>query len=267
MNDTNMNQEEKHYREKCEEIKQILNTIPLNAQMRTQSKLIINKDKEPVVILFCDFKAVDINNLHSIIAYDMERRRWMDAVCIPDDADPERFAVYAPVEWELTPFLQVRINSVIDYLNKKKAQPEEKFTANIFVGEWDKYHKDDNLIGCYMLFDKWYAKLSFIFVQTENANEAIFYYDWTKHKYYLMDGTDTSDPLKYTMFKIDDCCLYKPKQINMVDTIYALNRYGDCALSIRADCCTEPMTEAELDAMFPNVRQQLEKEAAERYEQ
>ena len=30
---------------------------------------------------------------------------------------------------------------------------------------------------------------------------------------------------------------------------------------------TQPMTEAEVDTLFPNVRQRLEKEAAERYEQ
>lgn len=267
MNETNWNNVEKHYREKCEEIKQILNTIPLNAQMRTQSKLVINKDLEPVVILFCDFKKVKIDALHSVIAYDKERQRWMDAVYIPQDADPERYIVYAPVEWELTPFIQVRIDPVIDYFNRKGKQPQDRFTAHVLVGDWEPY-KDDNLISVIHLFDMWFANLSLEFVQTEDASKAVFYYDWNDHEYKMMDDTDTSDPLQYTMYCIADSCKYAPKNIDLTAHLYTLNCGNQVMPKIIFQSVgTKPMTEAELDTLFPNVRQQLEKEAAERYEQ
>lgn len=267
MNETNWDNVEKHYREKCEEIKQILNTIPLNAQMRTQSKLVINKDLEPVVILFCDFKKVNIDALHSVIAYDKERQRWMDAVYIPEKADPERYVVYAPVEWELTPFLQVRIDPVIDYFNRKGKQPQDNFTAHVFVGDWNT-HKDDNLVGIGQFMDIWWAILSLTFEQTEDASKAVFCYDWNAHKYCMVDDTDTTDPLQYTMYRIADSCKYAPKNLDITAELHTLNSSDQVMPKITfQQISTKLMTETELDAMFPNVRQQLEKEAAERYEQ
>ena len=267
MNDTNMNEIQKHYLEKSKEARKILDTIPIPAQMRTKAKVITNDKFEPVVALECDFKAVDINNLHSVIAYDKERQRWMDAVYIPEQADPERYVAYAPDDWQLTPFVQVRIDTVIDHFNRKGKQPQDSFTAHVFVGEWET-HKDDNLISIINLFDKWYANLSLEFVQTEDASKAVFYYDWNDHEYKMMDDTDTSDPLQYTMYCIADSCKYAPQNIDLTAHLYTLNCGNQVMPKIIFQSVgTKPMTEAELDAMFPNVRQQLEKEAAERYEQ
>ena len=267
MNDTNMNEIQKHYLEKTAEAQKILDTIPISVQMRTKATLITNYKLEPVVAVECNFKKVDINNLHSVIAYDKERQRWMDAVYIPEEADPERYVVYAPVEWELTPFIQVRIDPVIDYFNRKGKQPKDRFTAHVLVGDWKPY-KDDNLISIIHLFDMWFANLSLEFVQTENTSKAVFYYDWNDHEYKMMDDTDTSDPLQYTMYGIADSCKYAPKNIDLTAHLYTLN-CGNQVMPkiIFQSVSTQPMTEAELDAMFPNVRQQLEKETAERYEQ
>lgn len=263
MNETNWNNVEKHYREKCEEIKQILNTIPLNAQMRTQSKLVINKDLEPVVILFCDFKKVNIDALHSVIAYDKEQQRWMNAVYISEKADPERYVVYAPDDWQLTPFVQVRIDTVIDHFNRKGKQPQDSFTAHVFVGDWNT-HKDDNLVGIGQFMDMWWAILSLTFEQTEDASKAVFYYDWNAHKYCMMDDTDTTDPLQYTMYRIADSCKYAPKNLDITAELYALNSSDQVMPKITfQQISTKLMTETELDAMFPNVRQRLEKEAAQ----
>lgn len=267
MNDTNMNEIKKHYLEKAQEVQNILDTIPIPVQMRTKATVITNDEFEPVVVVECDFKAVDINTLHSVIAYDKERQRWMNAVNLPEQAVPERYVVYAPVEWELKPFLQVRIDTVIDYLNCKGKQPQDNFTAHVFVGNWNT-HKDDNLINIIHLFDMWYANLSLEFVQTEDASKAVFYYDWNDHKYKMMDETDVSDPLKYTLFCIADSCKYAPKNIDLAAHLYTLNCGNQVMPKIIFQSVgTKPMTEAELDAMFPNVRQQLEKEAAEQYEQ
>lgn len=267
MNDTNMNEIQKHYLEKSKEARKILDTIPIPAQIRTKAKVITNDKFEPVVAVECDFKAVDINNLHSVIAYDKEQRRWMDAVYIPEQADPERYVVYAPDDWQLTPFVQVRIDTVIDYFNRKGKQPQDSFTAHVFVGEWET-HKDDNLISIIHLFDMWWANLSLEFVQTGDASKAVFYYDWNDHKYKMMDDTDVSDPLQYTLFCIADSCKYTPKNIDLTAELYTLNCGNQVMPKILfQSVSTQPMTEAELDTLFPNVRQRLEKEAAERYEQ
>ena len=96
MNETNWNNVEKHYREKCEEIKQILNTIPLNAQMRTQSKLVINKNLEPVVILFCDFikrKNCRSRALHSFIAKHTARVQTLRKSCYFEPSEQRSLAV------------------------------------------------------------------------------------------------------------------------------------------------------------------------------
>lgn len=263
MNDTNMSEIQKHYLEKSKEARKILDTIPISAQMRTKATVITNDKFEPVVVVDCDFKKVDINNLHSVIAYDKEQQRWMDAVYIPEQADPERYVVYAPDEWELTPFLQVRIDPVIDYFNRKGKQPQDNFTAQVFVGEWET-HKDDNLISIINLFDKWYANLSLEFVQTEDTSKAVFYYDWNNHEYKMMDDTDTSDPLQYTMYCIADSCKYAPKNIDLTAHLYTLNCGNQVMPKIIFQSVgTKPITETELDAMFPNVRQRLEKEAAQ----
>lgn len=68
MNDTNMNEIQKHYLEKAQEVQKILDTIPIPVQMRTKATVITNDKFEPVVVVECDFKVVDINNLHSVIA-------------------------------------------------------------------------------------------------------------------------------------------------------------------------------------------------------
>lgn len=267
MNDTNMNEIQKHYLEKSKEARKILDTIPIPAQMRTKATVITNNKFEPVVAVHCDFKKVKIDALHSVIAYDKERQRWMDAVYIPEKANPERYVVYAPVEWELTPFIQVRIDPVIDYFNRKGKQPQDRFTAHVLVGDWEPY-KDDNLISIIHLFDMWFANLSLEFVQTEDASKAVFYYDWHDHEYKMMDDTDTSDPLQYTMYCIADSCKYAPKNIDLTAHLYTLNCGNQVMPKIIFQSVgTTPMTEEELDAMFPNIRQQLEKEAAERYEQ
>lgn len=263
MNDTNMNEIQKHYLEKSKEARKILDTIPIPAQMRTKAKVITNDKFEPVVVVECDFKRVDINNLHGVIAYDTQQRRWMDAAFIPEDADPERYIVYAPDDWQLTPFVQVRIDPVIDYFNRKGKQPQDNFTAQVFVGEWET-HKDDNLISIINLFDKWYANLSLEFVQTEDTRKAVFYYDWNNHEYKMMDDTDTSDPLQYTMYCIADSCKYAPKNIDLTAHLYTLNCGNQVMPKIIFQSVgTKPITETELDAMFPNVRQRLEKEAAQ----
>lgn len=267
MNDTNMNEIQQHYLEKAAEARKILDTIPVSAQMRTKATVITNSKFEPVVAVHCDFKKVKIDALHSVIAYDKERQRWMDAVYIPENADPERYVVYAPVEWELTPFIQVRIDPVIGYFNRKGKQPQDRFTAFVLVGDWEPY-KDDNLISIIHLFDMWFANLSLEFVQTKNTSKAVFYYDLKDHEYKMMDDTDTSDPLQYTMFCISDSCKYAPKNIDLTAHLYTLNCGNQVMPKIIFQSVgTTPMTEEELDAMFPNVRQQLEKEAAERYEQ
>lgn len=197
MNDTNMNEIQKHYLEKSKEARKILDTIPIPAQMRTKAKVITNDKFEPVVAVECDFKAVDINNLHSVIAYDKEQRRWMDAVYIPEQADPERYVVYAPDDWQLTSFLQVRIDTVIDHFNRKGKQPQDSFTAHVFVGEWET-HKDDNLISIIHLFDMWWANLSLEFVQTGDASKAVFYakalYNYWA-AYYPIRTSDTQEAL------------------------------------------------------------------------
>ena len=266
MNDTNMNEIQKHYLEKSKEARKILDTIPIPAQMRTKATVITNSKFEPVVVVECDFKRVDINNLHGVIVYDTQQRRWMDAAFIPEDADPERYIVYAPDDWQLTPFVQVRIDTVIDHLNRKGKQPQDSFTAHVFVGDWNT-HKDDNLIGIGQFMDKWWAILSLTFEQTEDASKAVFYYDWNAHKYCMADDTDTTDPLQYTLFCIADSCKYAPKNIDLTAHLYTLN-CGNQVMPkiIFQSVSTEPMTEAELDAMFPNVRQRLAKEAAQNEE-
>ena len=267
MNDTNMNEIQKHYLEKSKEARKILDTIPIPAQMRTKAKVITNDKFEPVVALECEFKVVDINNLHSVIAYDKERQRWMDAVYIPEQADPERYVVYAPDDWQLTPFVQVRIDTVIDHFNRKGKQPQDSFTAHVFVGDWNT-HKDDNLVGIGQFMDMWWAILSLTFEQTEDASKAVFYYDWNAHKYCMVDDTDTTDPLQYTMYRIADSCKYAPKNIDITAKLYALNSSDQVMPKITfQQISTKLMMEAELDAMFPNIRQRLAKEAAERYEQ
>ena len=84
----------------------------------------------------------------------------------------------------------------------------------------------------------------------------------------MMDDTDTTDPLQYTMYRIADSCKYAPKNIDMTAELYALNSSDQVMPKITfQQISTKLMTEAELDAAFPNVRQRLAKEAAERYEQ
>lgn len=75
MNDTNMNEIQKHYLEKSKEARKILDTIPIPAQMRTKAKVITNDKFEPVVAVECDFKAVDINNLHRQYLWIRKRYR------------------------------------------------------------------------------------------------------------------------------------------------------------------------------------------------
>lgn len=253
-----MNDTKKHYLDKAQEARKILDTIPIPAQMRTKATVITNSKFEPVVVVECDFKRVDINNLHGVIAYDHEKKRWMDAAFIPEDADPERYIVYAPDDWQLTPFLQVRIDTVIDHFNKKDKQPEDSFTAHVFVGEWDT-PKYDNLIGISRVLDKWYAVLSLTFEQTEDASKAIFFYDWNTHKYYPMGGGDVSDPLKYTMFAVAESCKHIPAHIDMTGYLYTLNCGGEIMPKITIlQYSTEPMSAEEFDAAFPGYREQLE---------
>lgn len=263
MNDTNMNEIQKHYLEKAAEARKILDTIPVSAQMRTKATVITNSKFEPVVAVHCDFKKVKIDALHSVIAYDKERQRWMDAVYIPENADPERYVVYAPVEWELTPFIQVRIDPVIGYFNRKGKQPQDSFTAHVLVGDWNT-HKDDNLVGIGQFMDMWWAILSLTFEQTEDTSKAVFYYDWNAHKYCMMDDMDTTDPLQYTMYRIADSCKYAPKNLDITAELYALNSSDQVMPKITfQQISTKLMTETELDAMFPNIRQRLAKEAAQ----
>ncbi len=123
--------------------------------------------------------------------------------------------------------------------------------------------KNNNLVAIGQYADKYWATLSLIFEQTEDMSKAVFFFDWETRQFYMMDGTDTSDPNRYIMFCVSDSCLYAPKRINLSTGLYLLNRNGYLPLSItfqRAE--TELLTAAEFDAEFPNIRKQLAKEAA-----
>ena len=122
--------------------------------------------------------------------------------------------------------------------------------------------KNNNLIAIGQYADKYWATLSLIFEQTEDMSKAVFFFDWETRQFYMMDGTDTSDPDRYIMFCVSDSCLYAPKRINLSTGLYLLNINGYLPLSItfqRAE--TELLTAEEFDAEFPNIRQQLAREA------